>query len=153
MDLIDLTHLCRTTNNRSTRVVLAPPYRGAREEWLKLGMADLIQHQDYWILKAYLKNAKDFEHDGAFALRLPLIGVTFEAIYANQTHMYGWVRPDDHEDFNVPTSSSYNPFLNATVCDQCEEKHYVVPEGFYVPPFDRGLYETVKGRKVQLIFS
>lgn len=146
-------------------------------DWLKLGQVSLVRvGKTGWRLEAHLKdNACDFEHDTAYALKLPLIGLELDdlAIYYSRAHFVAWVHPDaapgrsSSGDFHVPRAG-YDPtkHADAIVCDgvynekkkkYCKwndgEKHVIVPEGFYVPPFDRELYRAVRGKKVEIVIG
>jgi hypothetical protein len=138
-------------------------------DWLKFGQANLRRqidssHDGRYRLEAYLKEGvTDFEHDSAYALRLPLVGVqlsTLPVLYHN-TILVGWVdsaQDEDYEDFHVPRPG-YNPMKHpeAHICksEYCkrDEEHIIVPEGFYVPPFDQELFDFVKGKRVEIIMG
>lgn len=139
--------------------------------WLTFGECELrTDSKRSARLEAHLKGSTcDFEHDTAWALRLPLIGLQLAdvGVWHSRTHFTAWVDPDaggSMPDFHVPRPG-YNPMAHpeAEICDgiydekkrkYCKwnegKKHIIVPEGFYVPPFDRELYEVVRGKRVEI---
>ena len=140
--------------------------------WLTFGECELrVDGKDGDArLEAHLKGSTcDFEHDTAWALQLPLIGVKLAevGVWHSRTHFTAWVHPDaggTMPNFHVPCPG-YNPMKHpgATTCDgiydekkrkYCKwndgKKHIIVPEGFYVPPFDAELYEAVRGKRVEI---
>lgn len=134
-------------------------------KWLVFGAAMLKQARDNfdgrWFLEAYMKDATDFEHDSALALRLPLIGLRICRVRHQHTIMAAWVDPNEDvssdgrwAEFHVPRAG-YDPTKHPEACvcktGQCKSKpHPMVPPGFYVPPFDLDLYMAVRGKKVEI---
>jgi hypothetical protein len=110
--------------------------------------------------------ACDPEHDTAYALRLPLIGVEFEWADHHQFRFHGYVEPgldptDRHNTFHVPLPG-YDPTTHpkAETCNgkkNCKwgdgKKHVIVPEGFYVPSFNPELYKLVAGKRVVILMG
>jgi hypothetical protein len=142
-----------------------------RIAWLKFGEATLRHPSDRrdgrWNLEARMGlGATDPEHDTAFALRLPLIGVEFEWADHHQFRFHAFVDPsldpnDEHNGFHVPLPG-YDPTKhpNAHQCNgkrNCKwgdgEPHVIVPEGFYVPPYLGSLYKLVAGKRVEIILG
>jgi hypothetical protein len=171
----DLRSICRERDKYLVTVnVKGPPGRPERP-WLLLGEANLepLERMDsrVWWLKAYLgaRSAKegvptDFEHDSAYVCRLPLIGVEMRGVRYNRTVVSAWVESNDPDDFHVPLPG-YDPRTHERSF-LCEEEcctgtptedgggaHIIVPEGFYVPPFEPELFEAVKGQQVEIVFS
>jgi hypothetical protein len=143
--------------------------------WLKFGEATLRtndRRDGKWTLEARMGHgACDPEHDTAFALRLPLIGVEFEWADHHMFRFHGFVEPgldpnDRHNTFHVPPPG-YDPTKHpkAETCNGkydgkknwCKwgdgKKHIIVPEGFYVPPFDPELYKLVAGKRIQIMLG
>ncbi|NIT79617.1 MAG: hypothetical protein GWN58_33205 [Anaerolineae bacterium] len=128
--------------------------RATDQPWLKFGMADIRHFGDtdfpWWRLAAYLKSgATDFEHDSAFALRLPLATLDYTFTMNHGSRFLGIVHPDMADEFHVPLAG-YSPLEKANLCPHCKETeaHLMVPEGNYVPPFEAELWEAVRGRPV-----
>jgi hypothetical protein len=157
-ELVDLRSITREADRIRTKVVLLDRFSSERTPWLLFGSCQVrfFENKHSWWLSAYMTSGvTDFEHDSAYALRLPLIGMTFDGVEYGSTLLRAWVDPEGTDDFCVPTSSEYDPTKHpdATTCnyDRCaEDPHIIVPEGFYVPPFDRQLFERVRGRKVEI---
>jgi hypothetical protein len=172
----DLRSICRESKRCFASVRLDFGWveghdRQVQVDWLKLGQVNITRQSDRdtgrFRLEAYLENATDVEHDSARCVRLPLIGLTLDplAVHYHLTNFVAWVDPnvgDDEYDFAVPRPG-YDPrkHSDAYVCKDksCQEEdedgkkqksHYVVPQGFYSPPFDAELYKVVKGKRVEI---
>lgn len=156
----DLRSVTRYSDQCETTVYLFDKMGVDSFKWLHFGQANLDSHdrKKTHTLKAYLAGATDFEHDSAHALQLPLIGLTFEHLFYHRVCFLAWIAPDAGPDpdgrwadFHVPRPG-YDPrkHEDAEECTVCETKHIVVPEGFYLPPFDNELYQAVKGRRVEV---
>jgi len=149
-----------------------------RIEWLVFGEASLHSNErrdGQWTLEARMGlRATDCEHDTAFALRLPLIGVEFECADHHTFRFHGWVDPNSGPDergkfgkFHVPPPG-YAPHKHpeAKMCPGVyiektgpwckwndKKPHVIVPDGFYVPPFDPDLFALVAGKKVSIVMG
>lgn len=156
----DLIKLSRSSNKCLTIVILhLDNFESKRLVWLKFGEAHIRHHEKRysWWLEAYLKNATDFEHDSAYVLKLPLIGLSFQGVNYHATSFMAWVNPNDPEEFHVPRPG-YNPLRHKDTVkcnnkDCKKEPHLIVPEGFYVPPVDLELFEAVKGKQLEIIIK
>lgn len=131
-----------------------------KQTWLLFGACQLSatnQGRTHYLEGRASEGVTDFEHDSVVLVRLPLIGVQFDnlLVHGHTTHLVAWVdsEPSRKENFHVPRPG-YDPASrkDAWTCqDQgCQKPHRVVPEGFYVPPFDEELYEAVRGREVEI---
>ncbi len=157
VELTDLRSITRDSDTCLTTVYIKMSQEERRVEWLVFGQAQIrIHHRPSSIwLTAYLKDgATDFEHDSAYALRLPLIGLEFEGVRYHTTMLKAWIDPNEEDedgDFHVPRPG-YNPMEldEAEVCKECEEQHIIVPEDFYVPPFNKELFDLVRGKEVDI---
>ena len=94
--------------------------------WLVLGESRLRTQRDRpdgrWRLEALLKaGVTDFEHDSAYALGLPLIGVHFDGIEYHQTKLTAWIDPNEANGFHVP-KPGYNPMTHPEA-HVCNDKH------------------------------
>lgn len=152
----DLRPITRRSDTCLTKVLLRRSWEDRQFEWLMMGEAHLSGRQggnQNWTLKAYLTSGvTDFEHDSAYALQLPLIGVELDSVYYHSTHIVGYVDPElDKNSFRVPVPD-YNPMKHedAVECKECEKPHVVVPEGLYCPPFNWGLFNAVRGKRVEI---
>lgn len=156
---VDLRSICRESELCSTTIYLLPNKYGTfRHPWLFAGQASLDpahERSHERTLRAYLgRGATDFEHDSAYAFKLPLLGVFFERVDYHTTVLTGFLPPDMRaDDFRVP-APGYNPFEldGAEMCDgeRCGEKHPMVPEGCYVPRGDPAVLKAVRGRRVMV---
>jgi hypothetical protein len=157
----DLRGITRQSKSRLTIVSINLGYdeKGYQQkiDWLKFGSASLLRgnpDKNRWDLKAYLSDgAKDFEHSSAYALILPLVGVTFEMVTDHMLHLNAWVDPClTLGNFHVPRPG-YNPLedLSTKMCKTCEKRHPIVEN--YIPPFDIDLYRAVAGRPVEIVIG
>lgn len=166
--LTDLRPISRDVKRCVAVVVLKVDWDSQNDtKWLILGSASIVRrggdrHEGQWSLQARM-DSTDFEHDSAYVLQLPLIGLQLDglAVYNHHAHFVAWVDPNNPGDFHVP-SPGYDPRKEegAHRCKhpQCLkddkgkkiEAHIVVPEGFYVPPFNLELYKMVRGKKVEI---
>lgn len=136
--------------------------RSQKHPWLQLGESRVRPTWDRpdgrWVLDAYLPaGVTDQEHSSAYALRLPLVGLSYIGTLYQQTELTAWVDPNAPHDFHVPRPG-YDPMKHpkAERCVQgsCKaEPHVIVPEGFYVPPIDLTLYELVRGKRVEILIG
>jgi hypothetical protein len=173
---IDLLDISRGTDKCRSYVELEMD-RETRVSWLVFGEATLRTASDRkdgkWDLEARMgHNIADCDHSTCIALRLPLIGVEFEWADHHQFHFHGYVDPtidpeDRHCGFHVPPPG-YDPRKepDAYECsgrydekkkEYCKwnhgKKHFIVPEGFYVPPFNPSLYKLVSGKRVRILLG
>ena len=159
--LIDLRAVTRQSDRYMTTVRLHRDHFRSKE-WIVMGQARLVaryrsQGPTIWTFDAYLtEGVTDFEHDSAYAIRIPLVGVEFRSVYYGQTEVIAAIDPMDFEGFHVPPPG-YNPMKHpdAHECksEHCEEPHVIVPEGNYVPPNNVELFKMVRGRFVEITFG
>lgn len=157
VELTDLTGITRDNKRVRTTVYLHENNYGDKIPWLIFGQAEVRNEERIcWLDARMTEGVSDFEHDSAHALRLPLIGLKFEQVWYHTTYITAWVDPNNPDGFHVPRPG-YNPMKHpdAEVCeaDYCGEPHPIVPQGYYVPPFDKELYEAVKGKKIEIIIG
>ena len=151
--LTDLTRISADVDRCLTDVDITFLGTFKRQPWLKAGRAKLQKHRLGWELSAYLDNAYDFEHDPAYAFRLPLIGLELESaeVFNHVWNYEAYVAPAP-DSFHVPLPG-YDPLEAATPCPTCKakgEEHLIVEEGHYIPPFEQVLYEKVRCQRVHL---
>jgi hypothetical protein len=130
--------------------------RGTDTPWLKFGQAQIRKHENsdltWWQLGAYLKDgATDFEHDSGYAFRMPLVALEYTFTLNHGSRFSAIIHPNMADEFHVPLPG-YNPLEheNTQKCDRCTEEraHLIIPQGFYVPPFEPELYKLVAGKPV-----
>ena len=156
-DLVDLRAITRNSDKLTTRIYLCDEFHTGQRLWMTLGECKLMRPIERspmrWWLAAYLTGgATDFEHDSAYALRLPLLALHFDMWEMGQAWFYAIIDPNDADAFRVPPPG-YNPMghKESYTCEEghCKkEPHIVVPEGLYVPPHDPKLYSKVACRPV-----
>lgn len=151
--LTDLTAITRRADRCLTIVHIQIDWQ-MRIEWLKFGEAQIRLDDKARTaeLMAYLNGgATDFEHDSAYALSLPLIGLSWSSLHYHRATFTAWIPPDECSNFRVPRPG-YDPFSlrGTTACKRCDTHHPIVPEGHYTPPLDRELYKLVAGKAVEI---
>lgn len=174
--LTDLRGICRERDRCVARVDFMDDYGHKRVPWIITGQAQFRAESESgrrpgeYRFEAYLDNATDFEHDSAYAIRLPLVGVQFVSGYYHTMTFVALVDPSPvgqefGNDFGVPRAG-YDPrkHPDAQTCrdKRCHEEdeggkvrksHIIVPQGFYVPPYDRELHEFARARRVEVTFG
>lgn len=163
VETVDLRSITRRSDKCLTTVMLQLTWdEREKVKWLVFGEAHIqkFERKGQYLLKAYLPaGVTDFEHDSAYAFRLPLMGLEMDELFLSyhQTRLRAIVDPNNSDDFRVPRPG-YDPLKmegthTCKAYDQCKEKpHLIVPEGFYAgPPFDRKLFELVRGKRVEII--
>lgn len=149
--LVDLTGI---TDAARQLTVVSVQYGGEGwHDWLRFGECRLAYHEglDEWTLGAYLAGeTTDVEHDAAYAVRLPLIGLLFKFAIGGQMTFSARIGGDS-DDFCIP-KPGYNPLAKAAPCRSCKgaNKHLIVPEGCYVPKPDPELYARLLGKRVNI---
>lgn len=156
----DLREITRNASIAHTKIYLTRrDEEGYKKQvlWLEFGeLSRIWQREGKTLIGAYLvEGATDFEHDSAYALRLPLIGMQFQDIHYHATTFVAWVDPDGADEFRVPRPG-YNPLRHpkAIRCGDghcVDDPHVIVPEGFYAgAPFDPELFRAVAGLQVEI---
>lgn len=159
----DLRSITRNADRCLTEVTIKIGW-DLKIKWLVFGQSQIFRQTESgkdgrWRLEAFLPvGVTDCEHDSAFALKLPLIGLQLgsPAVYYHTASYLAWVDPsagaDDSPDFHVPRSG-YNPLdttlARAYECTECtKKKHLIVSR--YVPEFDAELFKAVSGKMVEI---
>jgi hypothetical protein len=154
---VDLRAITRNSDKIITRIYVCDSFHTRQQRWITLGECKLMRPVERspmrWLLAAYLTDGvTDFEHDSAYALRLPLLALHFDMWEMGQAWFYAIIDPNDPDEFHVPPPG-YNPMEHkeARLCKEghCKkEPHIIVPEDFYTPPHDAKLYRKVACRPV-----
>ena len=161
MKFTDLRNITRDSNIIETSVsaYMGATWEGiaAMNEWLKLGACDIREEREQgaYRLTAYLPyGVTDFEHDSAYALRLGLVGLEFATMYNGSVHLLAYIDPNCSSEFRVP-EPEYNPMKleGAYECSDCEDRHIIVPEDYYTPPFNKELYKEMRGKKIRILMA
>ncbi len=126
-------------------------YRTTRFNWIICGAASIQNEERACNINARM-NATDFEHDSIYAFRISLIGLKYLFTSDHGSAFEAYVNPDT-DDFRIPPVG-YNPEKaeGAFSCEdkECEDKHIIVPEGFYVPPLNPELFKKAAGKKLDI---
>lgn len=132
-----------------TRVDLILDHRDVT--WIRLGQSQLRYHEGMsaWRLGAYLGNLTDPEHDSAYLLRLPLIGVEFKGVDYGIAQVNAWIHPTDGYEFRVP-DADYTPETERCVTCKGKNSHLMVDGDHYCPPHNKELYDSVRGLQVRI---
>ena len=162
VELTDLTGITRESKHCLTDILLCNFEFDQASQWftdklwLRFGQVNIVKQNrgEVYHLYAYLDKGIDFEHDSAYAVKLPLIGLSFINTLYHVTELCAWVDPNvDREfpDFHVPRPN-YDPrkHPDAEKIKQGGKEYIVVPEKFYLPKFDKTLYDLVRGKKVKI---
>ena len=159
---LDLRSLTRDPGRSPTKIYIERGPGGGTELWIRLGRVSLTHLPSEFgngTLRALMSNGvTDGDHDSAQVLSIPLIGVRLTGVWNGIISIEGWVRPRPancgvgFESFKVP-KPDYNPLKDAVECNECKDKHLVVPEGFFTPPYDDDLFNAVVGKKLFIYFG
>jgi hypothetical protein len=120
--------------------------------WLVLGQVSLRPTGSGHDLKGYLgRGATDFEEDSAYAISLPLIGVSMTSLDYHTTEIQAWIDPSRGRslgpNFHVPRAG-YN-FWEEGVDRICKEGHPIMKR--FTPEFDVDLWNAVRARRVTIL--
>jgi hypothetical protein len=150
----DLRAITRRADSCLTTVIVHMAWN-VNLEWLTFGEANIrhIANEGSDELIARIGDGvTDDEHDAAYALILPLIGLRFHRLDYHTVHFEAWVDPNP-ESFRVPRHG-YDPAKNtqAHLCTSktCHVPHIVVPVDGYQPPRDLGLHALVAGKRISI---
>jgi hypothetical protein len=152
------TDLCSITcdsDKVKTIVRLCDEFGHRDLEWLIFGrcgvrLARENQRPARWWLQAHLaKGATDWEHDNAFALRLPLVAIEMQMVLGSNVILGALIDGRDPADFRVPPPG-YDPIAEGEICkdEHCGRRHPVVDR--YLPPENPELLRVVMGRQVEI---
>lgn len=111
--------------------------------------------QDIWLLEIRCRDATDFDHDAAIALRMALHGVSVHMAHRNKVWLNGFIDGNDLEKFRVP-EPGWNQLAGATKCKRRDCKnhsHLVVDEGKYIPQPNLELFERLRGLRVGIVIG
>jgi hypothetical protein len=158
---IELTDLRAITRNsdRVRGVVILKSRLSEPITWLVFGEGNLDKgHWDdfttHTLTVRMTAGVTDREGDSAYAIQLPLIGMSSPEVIDGLTVARGWIDPNRSSDFRVPRPG-YDPTkLPLARVDQREsEPTIVVPDEYWLPPFDMPLFKAVRGLPVELRFG
>jgi len=164
IELTDLRAITRNSERVRGVVILHGLYSRQADPvtWLVFGEGNVFaghwKEFPYHTLTARMtRGVTDSEGDSAYALYLPLIGLSGAEIIDGLTVMRGWIDPNRSDDFHVP-GPGYDPTtLPGTRIvhrkDNRPQKKIIVPESYWLPPFDMRLFKAVRGLPVELRFG
>ncbi len=158
--VLDLRHLtCAKDDRRRTTIFLETSFEVC-VEWITVGSVSLMPWNDRrsgrWSLESKIAGgATDFDHSTVRIVRLPLIGLEFEHA-SGAVRFHAWIDPGaDDSEFRVPPPD-YDPVAHPKThtCKDgpcAKNPHPIVPEGLFLPPFNRELFEQVRGKRVEIV--
>lgn len=161
----DLRSITRNADSCLTLVSLVHP-SSENQLWLMFGEAHIRECKPKHELCAYLhEGATDMEHDSAWALRVPLIGLTYQSVAYHTLTCQAWVAPWEdapfREDMRVPLPGQ--DYWSLAFERQCREKTCCVdddgnfdkkhpghPITKYLPDPANKLHRLLGGRLVEI---
>lgn len=157
LEELDFRSISRESDRCLSVVYVFPDPYSPQKVWIRAGQAEIrIEDRSSRFTVRMTEGVTDQEHDSAYVLQLPLIGVKFTHVWSHQACFTCWVDPNDEEGFHVP-DAGYDPtkHKDAYQCDNkkyCDDVgHWVVP--YFVPPVNRKLYELMRGKKLEIMLS
>ncbi len=152
--LLDLRSITRNSDRARCSIKVRTPEDGFLIDWIVCGAVSMHREPNSSWIEARLKyGITDFEHDSAFAFKLPLIGLTYRYTQRHCNRFSAHIDPHDADGFRIPPVG-YDPTkLEGTRnCLNCEgsEAHLMVDEDHWMPPSDKALFEIVRGLKVEI---
>lgn len=150
----DLRAITRRADSCLTTVTLHMAWN-LNLEWLTFGEANIrrVANEGSDELIARIgDDVTDDEHDAAYALILPLIGLRFRRLDYHVAHFEAWVDPNP-ESFRVPRQAydpAKDPQAHKCTSKSCGTPHIIVPADLYQPPRDPELHALVAGKRVSL---
>ena len=154
---IDLREVTRNPKKLCTAIDLQVNWKDKIDRWILVGEAKFnneLKDGRATIAGYFSKNVTDHEHSSAYAIQFQVVGLTFKHLWYHTAHFQAWIDPNDPESFHIP-KPGYDPAKIAGVetCTDphCEDKpHLILPDGYYVPKFERELWEFVKGKPIEI---
>jgi hypothetical protein len=155
---IDLKNISRSIDKIVTEITIGRDYDRQEQVKISLGEISLTEGDNrsrgQWSLRAYWDGGMtDPEHDSAYILWLPLVGLQLDMIHYGQTILKGFVGGGDSSDFRVPGPDFKIKRLEAAEkCTQCrgKDKHLMLPEGLWLPEENPELLSKLAGRVVEI---
>jgi hypothetical protein len=154
LSVLDLRPYSRRSDVCLTEVkIVDTGWRSGHILWIQAGEAQIRTNEKDQSaeLKIYWDGVTDEEHDSAYILILPLIGVTMTTLYYHTITLNAWVSPTDHESFRVPSPGYPNPSTTHK-CPTCNgnedrEAHLIGP---YIPKVNLELFKVLRGRRLEI---
>jgi hypothetical protein len=139
IEQLDLTHICDVRFGKTTVEIDKP-----RVPWLKLGSVDLQAHM---LSADFVHGVVDYDYDAVRALRIPLIGVTWDFVSSNAVFFKAWIDPSSPEDFHVPPRG-WDPRKDPSAWKDKKNDCLVVPS--YLPPRNDELFKKFAGKQIRI---
>lgn len=156
VESLDLRGITRDSAHLRTKVTLEFEYKSKVDPWIIFGEAKFnteLKDGAVVIGGLFNKGTTDPCHDSAYAIRFQVIGLTFKHLWYHTATFQAWIDPNDPDAFRVP-APGYNPAkikgIKKCTDGMCRERHIILPDGFYVPPFNPTLWEVVRGCRVEI---
>lgn len=125
-----------------------------RSNWLEFGECQLHSDSGQGSRSCYLRapirdGITDFEHDTALIIHLGLIGLQYEFTHSHVSHFKAHIttNPKDIQIY----SPDFEPekVEGAWMCEECDDHHWMLPDGYYVPPMYE-LAHVVAGKRINI---
>jgi hypothetical protein len=130
VELLDLRAISRASDRSTTKVDLIVDY--VAYPWIVAGECNLREvHQSYELYVRAIDGLTDAEHDSAYAIILPLVGVKLLSVQRHEVTLVAWINAENSNNFRVP-NAKYDPTMlpGAFTCTACDEHHLIVPEAY-----------------------
>lgn len=159
----DWREYTRDAETCTTVISVYDPEDMRHNPWLLFGQLNIREPQgrdhQYNRLCVYLKDTTDFEHDSAYLITIPFIGLRFGALPVRYhiVTLTAWIAPEIGEpqpDFAVP-DHNYNPDAYRVPCEleRCvKEDPHKISEHYHAP-YNKTLHNLVRGRSVEISFG
>lgn len=154
---LDLRPLTRSSD-RVSCIVLIKNDAGRTIPWIRMGEVSLRHHEYdnfHMLASRYTDGVTDFEHDSAWAIQLPIIGLTAPVSFDYSVMRFSGIIPPARSFaryFHVPKEAvSPSKIEGAQLCDRCGMKHWIVPR--FVPEPNIQLNKMMEGEKIEFIIS
>ena len=135
------------------REIIYASDQDGRRPWLTFGECSIYNESRMCYLGArILDGIKDYEHDTPYVVRIHLIGLSYRFTSGHISHFEANLTTDPKDILIHEPDFDPLKVLGLGECDQCEDKHLVLPEGYFVPPVYK-LARLVAGRRVSIMMG
>jgi len=152
VNVLDLRPYSRRPDVCLTEVLVQTGWSSEMTLWIQAGEASIRinDHNQTADLKVYWDGVQDAEHDSAYILVLPLIGVKMTLLHCHTVSLIAWIDPNEYEGFNVPLPGYPSPNdTRKCLRNDCkgDRAHLIGP---YIPKVNTELFTLMRGRRVEI---